>query len=129
MRAEVMFSSCDRTDPRATLRQVDAARGRERVWVVLTHIDAAERRALLGYLDTIGTRLDTFSLDTRKEAMTASSVFLYRLDDPDRLQRASAEDISVSPIDDPSPWSCYGPMSAQPGSERAAAMALAREAN
>ena len=110
MRAEVMFSSCDRTDPRATLRQVDAARGRERVWVVLTHIDAAERRALLGYLDTIGTRLDTFSLDTRKEAMTASSVFLYRLDDPDRLQRASAEDISVSPIDDPSPWSCYGPM-------------------
>lgn len=129
MPADVMFSTCDRTDPRATLRQADAARGRERVWIVLTHIDAAERRGLLGYLDTIGTRLDAFSLDTRKEATTASSIFLYRLDDPERLQRASAEDVSVPPIDEPSPWSCYGPMSAQPGSERAAAVALAREAN
>ena len=94
---------------------------------MLTHIDAKEKRALLGYLDAIGTRLDTFSLDARPDAVTASSVFLYRLDDPERLARASAEDLPVSPIADPSPWSCYGPMSVLPGSERAAAAALARD--
>jgi len=127
MHAHVILSSCDRTDARATLRQLDAVRGRSRVWIVLTHIDAMEKRALLGYLDAIGTRLDTFSLDARPDAVTASSVFLYRLDDPERLARASAADVPVSPIADPSPWSCYGPMSVLPGSERAAAAALARD--
>jgi hypothetical protein len=125
--ASAMLGTCDRTDPRANLRQVDAARGRDRVWIVLTHIDRGERRALLGYLDTIGTRLDTYSLDVRKEALTASSVSLYRLSDPDRLRRASAADAEVPPIPDPSPWSCYGPMSVLSGSEHVAAAALARD--
>jgi hypothetical protein len=126
--ADVMLGTCDRTDPSATLRQVDAARGRSRVWIVVTHIDPAERRSLFRYLDTIGTRLDTYSRDVRKEAVTASSVSLYRLDDPERLRLASASDAIAYQIDEPSPWSCYGPMSLLPGSEQAAAAALEREA-
>ena len=125
-RAEVIFGTCDRTDPRANLRQIDAARGRHRVWVVLTHIPRAERRPLLEYLDTIGTRLETYSRDPRPESTTASTLFLYDLADPARLSQASSADFAVPPVEDPSPWSCYGPMSALPGSEHAAAAALAR---
>ena len=56
-----------------------------------------------------------------------AGVYLYRLDDRERLTRADAATFAVPPIDDPSAWSCFGPVSASPEGDRAAILALELE--
>ena len=52
-----------------------------------------ERDDMLRYLDAIGTRLNAFSVPTRRGpvAGTPAEAFLYDLSDPGRLQRATAD--------------------------------------
>jgi hypothetical protein len=124
LRATVIYGDCDRTDPRMNLRQLDAVRGRQRAWIVVTHIVGAERQDLLRYLDGVGTLKDKHSSSPREFAATTSSVYLYRLDDRARLGQLSAETFVPTPIDEPSPWSCYGTMTTTAGSDRAAIRAI-----
>ena len=107
-------SECSLGDSRSQISQVDRLRGSPRAWIVVSHAgdDAAtdERTPLLNYLDTIGQRLDTFPRDFPRDApLTASAVFLYRLDDPARLASASAATIPVTPSRRPA-WGCFGGM-------------------
>jgi hypothetical protein len=107
-------SECDLANARAQITQIDALRGAPRVWVVVSHAgdDAAtdERTPLLGYLDTIGQRLDAFPRDFSPAAPpTASAAFLYRLDDPALLARAAAATFDVAPSRRPA-WHCFGGM-------------------
>jgi hypothetical protein len=127
MPRDVVFGQCDRTDPRANLYQLDQVRGRHRVWIVLTHVITEEREFMLQYLDTIGVRKDEHTSTPQFHSVAASAVYLYQLDDPVRLAAASATRIPVAPIDDPSPWTCFGTMSTAPDGDPAAIAALEHE--
>jgi hypothetical protein len=126
IQADIVYGQCDRTDPRANFRQLDAVRGRSRVWIVLSHIATAERSELLRYLDSIGTLQDNYSSDVRERAFTTSSVYLYRLDDTARSTGVTAAQFPATPIDQPAAWSCYGTMSPLPGTDGAAIEELER---
>ena len=107
-------SDCDRADSRSQIAQVDRLRGAPRVWVIVSHAgdDAVtdERTPLLEYLDTIGERLDTFPRDFAPSTpLTASAAFLYRLDDRERLGRASVATFQVARSRRPA-WGCFGGM-------------------
>ena len=57
---EYFVGGCHRADSRRYLEELDTFRGRQRVWVILTHSLAIyrEREDILGYLDATGHRLD-----------------------------------------------------------------------
>src|SRR6185503_10563330 len=53
---DYVLGRCAREDPRLYLRELDALRGRARVWLVVTHGVPEEIAAIDGYLERIGTR-------------------------------------------------------------------------
>ena len=57
---DYVLGRCAREDPRVYLRELDAFRGRPRVWLVVTHAVPAETTAIRSYLDRIGTRRTSF---------------------------------------------------------------------
>jgi hypothetical protein len=78
-------------DSRAYFRELDALRGRQRVWFFHTHGFPCEPEAIRSYLEAIGTELakieDPFGLRGQREA----AAYLYDLSDPGRLTQADAE--------------------------------------
>lgn len=80
-------------------QDLDAFRGRPRVWVVLTHDGHPyhERDDILSYLDAIGVRRDYFAVQSRLVGWlpTAAEVMLYDLSDPHRLESATAASIPL----------------------------------
>lgn len=78
-------------DPRSHLREVDAYRGRPRVW--LFHMQSHGMADLLrDYLGTIGTVRDSIP---DPWGMDLVGAYLYDLSDPDRLERATAGTFPV----------------------------------
>jgi hypothetical protein len=75
------------------LDQLDAFRGRSRVWVFLDRTWDCEEEAVLGYLGAIGRRRDV--VEARISADEKVSAHLYDLSDPALLARASAEEYPV----------------------------------
>jgi hypothetical protein len=77
--------------------ELDAFRGRPRVWVVLTHAIPYfhERDDILSYLDTIGVRRDYFVEQSRASGLLPAEVILYDLSDPRRLESATATSIPL----------------------------------
>ena len=77
--------------------ELDAFRGRPRVWVVLTHAIPyfRERDDILSYLDTIGTRRDYFAEQPRASGLLPAELLLYDLSDPRRLESATATSIPL----------------------------------
>jgi hypothetical protein len=108
---------CSMTDLRVYLRDLDQLRGRPRVWVVATHarMQAIELQTMIGYLDTIGRRLDSIDVQaTSGLPSTGAYAYLYDLGDPDRLRAASADSYQVpsSAVDaGVARWGCYGTQS------------------
>jgi hypothetical protein len=90
-------------DLRDLLRELDAYRGRQRVWVVVTfERGRGERQAMLDYLDAIGIRKTALEgLPTNRPGATARGArlvgrgpnfaFLYDLSDPQRLASTTAQ--------------------------------------
>ncbi|HET8671472.1 MAG TPA: hypothetical protein VFM05_12835, partial [Candidatus Saccharimonadales bacterium] len=107
----VRIGNCDRVDPRNYLRQVDAERGRPRVWVLMAHGSGPflfdERKSLTDYLDTIGKRIDEFHSPGEDRA----EVFLYDLSNIEKLASSSADSFEVPNSNHPMSWSCYGTLS------------------
>lgn len=80
--------TCSRGDPRRYLEELDAFRGRPRVWVVFTHVlpPYSEARVILGYLRTIGSERKAI---LAHQDIRMTSAFLFDLSDATRLDRAS----------------------------------------
>jgi hypothetical protein len=114
----VSLGRCSMVDPRVYLKDVDRWRGRPRVWIVGTHArrDAAELKAIVAYLNTIGTRQDL--LEVRSSTNSPSNgayAFLFDLSDQTRLSSSSADTYPVpAPSEDAGMrrWGCYGPVQA-----------------
>lgn len=111
----LLYSTCDRADPRDLLRQVDAERGRPRVWILMAHasgpFDFDERGMLLGYLETIGRRLDRFHAPVDDTTRNRAEAALFDLSDPVRLAATTAERFPIGAVPPSQSWTCYGTMS------------------
>ncbi len=111
---QVRMGRCSGGQPRGYLRQIDEFRGRERVWIVISHAtrNGTEAALLLSYLNTIGRRIDAVEIPgTSRRAVEAALLYMYDLSDPDRLGVATAEDFTVpgGVINVPAgPFACYG---------------------
>jgi hypothetical protein len=115
---DVVLGRCSFTDMRVYLRDMDQFRGRPRVWIVATHarMEAAELKAITGYLDAIGRRVDAIEVrSTSNMASTGAYAYLYDLSDPNRLGASSSDGYPVpgSAADEGfARWGCYGTQSA-----------------
>jgi hypothetical protein len=83
---------------RASLHEVDAERGRNRLWIFYTHAVPCQQQLIRSYLETIGVEIerieDPYGLGGKSEAVA----HLYDLSDPGRLSRASASTFPVPEI-------------------------------
>jgi hypothetical protein len=103
---------CHRGDTRAYLRELDAFRGRPRVWVVVAHPTTSLREApaIRGYLNAIGARREEI-------ADTGASAELFDLTDSARLAAASADTfpVSAAPSPEQAGYGCaHGPIGRAP---------------
>jgi hypothetical protein len=125
--AESTVGDCDRVDPRHYLQQIDAERGRRRVWVVAAHgggpFHYDERGLLTRYLDAIGERLDHFKPVDDNEASSAE-LSLYDLSSSTKLAAATAATFPVVGQVAPMAWTCYGVMTASAEKVAGAAAAV-----
>ena len=90
---------CHRDNGHRLLQDLDGFRGDSRVWIVLTHARAGDRRDILRYLDAIGQRRDGLSVLSQlviERRPPPAEAFLYDLSDPRRLETASASDFPLT---------------------------------
>lgn len=78
-------------DSRAYFRELDALRGRSRVWFFHTHGFPCEPEAIRSYLEAIGTELDRIEDPHGLRGQREAEAYLYDLSDPGRLAHADAE--------------------------------------
>jgi hypothetical protein len=117
--SDVTFGRCALGEPRAYLRELDAARGAKRVWLVATHVHRpAELELVLGYLDQIGRRQDAVIVPgSTGQAIEGAYGYLYDLSDRNRLASTTAETFApaLAPIVGPwRRWGCYGITGGEP---------------
>ncbi|MEO6211105.1 MAG: glycosyltransferase family 39 protein [Gemmatimonadaceae bacterium] len=97
--ARATMGGCHRGDARGYLTELDAQRGRARVWMLFAHESwrLGERELMLRYLDAIGTVRDsTTSLGRDVEGKpTIVRLYLYDLSDSARLASAQASDLPI----------------------------------
>jgi hypothetical protein len=119
-RSDVIVGPCAFTDPRESLRAVDALRGRRRAWVIVGSGRYFPLSPEYSYLRAIGVRRD--SLPARlpgsirigpPEPFDIPTAYLFDLSDSTRLTRATAETYTLSPLTRPvfrsvARWNCYG---------------------
>ncbi len=116
-RAGYVLGDCYAAAPRALLHELDAFRGKKRLWVLFSHAARPiDRPVMIHYLNRIGTRLAAAVVPAHKHATpTAVYAYLYDLSDPVRLATASAESFPIprsAGAPDPR-GSCLGPQSAK----------------
>jgi hypothetical protein len=101
---EHTLGSCHRGDPRAYLRELDAGRGRTRLWVLFAHElpRLRERVNLVRYLSTIGTMRDSLVTNGRDVNGSETTVHLYLFDlsDSTRSNAVNAENFPI-PVQPP----------------------------
>jgi hypothetical protein len=113
-RADLTIGRCSIANPRAYVREVDRFRGRQRVWLLATHLirNSGELHALTDYLDAIGRRVDSIIVPaTTGLPAQAAYLFLFDLSDADRVHAAAADTFAVpAATSDASmaQWGCYG---------------------
>lgn len=80
--ARATIGGCHRGDTEAYLREVDAFRGRARVWLLFAHElpRLGERAAMLAHLNAIGAALDSLVVTGRDTNGQATYVRLYLYD-------------------------------------------------
>jgi hypothetical protein len=111
----VVWGRCHRGAPRAYYRELDALRGRSRVWILFSHVEPRfqERDAILGYLDAIGERRESRTIpDPYVRSIASVDAHLYDLSDPGRLASTDAERAVIPPGSDRRSASgqCSGPV-------------------
>jgi Dolichyl-phosphate-mannose-protein mannosyltransferase len=91
--ARATMGGCHRGDSNAYLRELDAFRGRARVWLLFAHElpRFGERETMLGYLGAMGTARDSMVAYGRDTNGNATYVRLYLYD----LSRVAATSDSV----------------------------------
>ncbi len=110
--ADYRLGQCQRANPRGYLRELDAFRGRRRLWVVFSHALPwlGEQPMMLAYLDALGRQQLAVYTGPRSAGLAAAA-FLYDLGGADRAGTASAASFPVPP---PQPaaasrFACFGP--------------------
>lgn len=97
---QYVLGGCHRSDARAYLAELDALRGRPRVWLLFAHElpRLRERALMLRYLDAIGSARDSMIVDGRDVDGKPSRVYLYRYDlsDARRLALAASGDFPIA---------------------------------
>jgi hypothetical protein len=105
--ASYSLGECHRSVPRSYLSELDAFRGRTRVWVLFAHDlpRLREREMMTGYLGDIGVVRDSVVGAGRgvDGADTRASLYLYDLSDSTRLRSADAARSPAPPILDLDP--------------------------
>jgi len=103
-RGEYTVGGCWRDDLRAYLRDTDRYRGARRVWFLLSSspMFRQARQTIERYLAAIGTRREFFEVPSTPP-LDPVSAHLYDLDDPRRLDSASASDFPLEPLADQRP--------------------------
>lgn len=95
---DVGVGRCHRPELQRYFSELDAFRGRPRVWLVMSHTSPpqlGEREMLRAYLSTIGTVRDSIVTPLARGPLPSSSAYLYDLSDAATLARASARDFAV----------------------------------
>lgn len=92
--ARATLGGCHRGDPNAYLRELDAFRGRARVWLLFAHElpRLGERETMLAHLGAMGTARDSMVAYGRDTNGKTTYVRLYLYD----LSRAAASDTVVT---------------------------------
>jgi Dolichyl-phosphate-mannose-protein mannosyltransferase len=92
--ARATLGGCHRGDPNAYLRELDAFRGRARVWLLFAHDlpRLGERETMLAHLGAMGTARDSMVSYGRDTNGKTAYVRLYLYD----LSRAAASDTVVT---------------------------------
>lgn len=98
-------------DARAYLREVDALRGRRRVWFFQTHAGGCKVPVIRSYLETIGKEIDRVEDPHGVRGMHETAAQLYDLADPERLARSS---VVSHPLFDRQDPRCRDPDSPAP---------------
>jgi hypothetical protein len=117
--AQAIYAECSIRDPRQYLRRLDGLRGERRVWIVMTHeIQRGEREFILGYLDAVGTQLNTIEMQaSSNRTIERASVHLYDLRRASRAVDAESFPLPA-PMRAPSAgmlkWGCYGVTGGEP---------------
>jgi hypothetical protein len=110
-----LIGMCHRGVPRHYLKELDGFRGRQRLWVVLSHGSGDygydERLLITRYLDRIGRRRDSVPSQPVRPMDVSSRVLLYDLSDSSRLELSVATSFPSGSLPPPRLWSCYGTMS------------------
>jgi hypothetical protein len=104
---EGILGANHRADERAYFREVDALRGRPRVWFFHSHGYPCEPEAILSYLEAIGTQLDRIEDPYGLVGQREAAAYLYDLSDPERLAGADAETHSY-PVARGTGWRTQG---------------------
>jgi Dolichyl-phosphate-mannose-protein mannosyltransferase len=95
---EVTVGRCHRPELQRYFSELDAFRGRPRVWLVMSHTSPpqlGEREMLRSYLSTIGAVRDSIITHLARGPLPSASAYLYDLSDAATLARASARDFAV----------------------------------
>jgi len=97
---DAISGRCHRGEPREYLHEIDALRGRSRVWVLFAHdVPRLGEQALIqSYLQQIGVRRDRFVVPVDGPSEVLSE--LYDLGIPERLASASAGTFPLPEGDD-----------------------------
>ena len=97
-RQDFVIGGCHLADRRAYLHEVDAFRGRPRLWVLISHDWRGERLALLDYLDHLGQRRLTTRAPARGHHSVVSEAYLYDLSE---ARMAPGVDATSFPVPGP----------------------------
>lgn len=95
--------NCHRRKSAEYFRELDAFRGRDRVWVIWTHAIPrfGEPEAIRSYLSTIGTERLRIEAPGRVGDVSGGQALLYDLSDPARLGASAADSHPIPPPERP----------------------------
>jgi hypothetical protein len=82
-------------DPRDLLRELDAFRGRARLWLFFTQSQGEETLVMRAYLRAIGSELEAIPDPSGSRGEAETAAYLFDLSDPALLQAATAESFPV----------------------------------
>lgn len=93
---DAISGKCWLADPRGFLRDVDRARGKSRVWIIMADPGSPPAVWFASYLNTIGIRLETQRFEANVLHPFPLEVWRYDLGDSTHLASASAESFPVT---------------------------------
>lgn len=97
----LVHGGCWIAEPRRFLTELDAMRGRARVWIIISGSGFPEARLLKNYANEIGVAREHVEIDASVTGYFPLEMSLYDFSDRVRLARARADSYPVSL---PAPW-------------------------